>query len=319
VSRYIIRRALGTIPLLFGLSLFAFILIHVAPGDPTLYFLPPEGVHVDPEVRFRIAERLGLDKPLHIQYIRWLGRTLQGDLGYAFGYGEPVLSLIAARLPNTLEIQVGALLVSLILAIPIGIVAAIRQYSLLDHFLTVFAFFGLSMPDFWFALMMIFLFAVKLQVLPGIGVAVSSMPFLERIPYLVMPVAALALHDMALYARFMRSSMLEVIRQDYVTTARSKGLKESTVLGRHALKNAILPMITIIGLSLPRLLGGSIIVETIFAWPGIGQLTLDAVLRSDYPTIMGLVLMSGTFILLVNLAVDIAYAFADPRIRFAED
>ena len=315
MTRYIIRRILVMVPLLLGLSLFVFVLIRLAPGDPTLFYLPPEEV-ADPAIRLRVMARLGLDQPLHIQYVRWLGSALQGDFGFAYGYGEPVLKLIGSHVPATAQLQLAALLLALIVAIPIGIISATRQYSLLDNAVTVFAFFGLSMPNFWFALMMMFFFAVKLDWLPAVGAGVDK-PFVERLKYFVMPTVVLAFNYMAVYVRFMRSSMLEVVRQDYIITARAKGLKENAILFRHALKNAILPVITIVGMSVPRLLGGSIIIESVFAWPGIGRLGYDAVLRRDYPTIMGLTVLTAAFVMVVNLVVDILYSFADPRIVFA--
>jgi peptide/nickel transport system permease protein len=314
MTRYIVRRILIMIPLLLGLSLFVFVLIHLAPGDPTLFYLPPEKA-ADPAIRFKVMARLGLDQPVHIQYIHWLGSAVQGDFGFAYGYGESVLKLIGSHVPATAQLQLAALLLALIFAIPIGIVSAIRQYSLLDNTVTVFAFFGLSMPNFWFALLLMFLFALKWSLLPAVGAGMDK-PFLQRLKYFIMPSVVLAFNYMATYVRFMRSSMLEVIRQDYITTAHAKGLKESTVLFRHALKNAILPVITVVGMSVPRLLGGSIIIESVFAWPGIGRLGYDAVLRRDYPTIMGLTMLTATFVMLVNLVVDILYSFADPRIVY---
>lgn len=316
LQAYIIRRILTIIPLLLGLSLFLFILLHLTPGDPTVFYLPPDRA-VDPAIRERVMARLGLDQPLYVQYWRWLTSALQGDFGFAYGYGEPVLSLIGGRMPATIRLQLMALALALVIAIPIGIISATRQYSLLDNLVTSFAFFGLSMPNFWFALVLIFFFAVQLNWLPSVGDGIEK-PFPESLLHLIMPALVLAFNDMALYARFMRSSMLEVIRQDYITTAKAKGLPQQAVLFRHAFKNAMLPMITIIGLSLPRLLGGSIIVESIFAWPGVGRLGYDAVLRRDYPTIMALTMLTAAVIMLINLLVDIAYSFADPRIVYGK-
>ena len=210
------------IPLLLGLSVFVFVLIHLAPGDPALFYLPPE-MAADPAIRFKVMAHLGLDQPLHIQYIRWLTNAVQGDLGFAYGYGEPVLRLIGSRLPATVQLQSAALILALIIAIPIGIISATRQYSLLDNSVTLFAFFGLSMPNFWFALMLMLLFAVKWSILPAVGAGMDK-PLLERIKYFIMPTVVLSFNYMATYARFMRSSMLENIRKDYVTTARAKGL-----------------------------------------------------------------------------------------------
>ncbi|MFZ5916481.1 MAG: ABC transporter permease [Chloroflexota bacterium] len=314
MTRYIVRRILFMLPLLLGLSLFVFVLIRLAPGDPTLFYLPPEQA-ADPAIRLRVMTRLGLDQPIHIQYIRWLGNALQGDFGFAYGYGEPVLRLIGSHVPATAHLQFAALFLALIVAIPIGIISATRQYSLLDNTVTVFAFFGLSMPNFWFALLLMLLFAVKWDMLPAVGAGLDK-PLVERLKYFVMPSVVLAFNYMATYVRFMRSSMLEVIRQDYITTARAKGLSEHGILYRHALKNAVLPVITVVGISVPRLLGGSIIIESVFAWPGIGRLGYDAVLRRDYPTIMGLTVLTATFVMIVNLLVDILYSFVDPRIAY---
>jgi peptide/nickel transport system permease protein len=316
MARYIIRRLLTMIPLLLGLSLFVFVLIRLAPGDPTVFYLPAEQA-ADPAVKARVMARLGLDQPLHIQYVRWLSNAVQGDFGFAYGYGEPVLKLIGEHVPATAELQFAALFLALILAIPIGVVSAIRQYSLLDNTVTVFAFFGLSMPNFWFALMLMLLFAVQLGWLPAIG-AGQGKPLVERWKYFVMPTIVLGLGYMAIYVRFMRSSMLEVIHKEYVTTARAKGLSERRVLFTHALKNAILPVITVVGMSIPRLLGGAIIVESVFAWPGIGRLGYDAVLRRDYPTIMGLTILTAAFVMVTNLLVDVLYSLVDPRIAYGK-
>jgi peptide/nickel transport system permease protein len=316
MMRYIARRLLIMIPLLLGLSLFVFVLIRLAPGDPTVFYLPPERA-ADPAIRLKVMTRLGLDQPLHIQYIRWLTSALQGDFGCAYGYGEPVMKLILDHVPATVQLQLVALILALVIALPIGIISATRQYSLLDNSVTLFAFFGLSMPNFWFALMLMLLFAVRLDILPAVGAGMDK-PLTERWKYFVMPAVVLAFNYMATYVRFMRSSMLENIRMDYITTARAKGLRERSVLFGHALKNAILPVITIVGMSIPRLIGGSIIIESIFAWPGIGRLGYDAVLRRDYPTIMGLTILTAAFVMFVNLAVDILYSYADPRIVYTD-
>ncbi len=313
LTNYVIRRLLLVIPLLLGLSMIIFLLIHLAPGDPTTYFIPEEGL--DTAARERIARHLGLDQPLHIQYYRWLVRAVQGDFGQSFGYGRPVVQVVMQRLPATLELQVAAISLSLILAIPIGVVSALKKYSTLDHGVTSFAFLGLSMPEFWFALMLMLLFSVHLGLTPVTGAGVG-MPGLHRIPYFILPTVVLGLRTLAWYARFMRSSMLDVIRQDYITTARAKGLSQRVVVYKHALKNAMLPMVTIVGMSLPRLIGGAVIVESIFAWPGIGRLMYDAVLRRDYPVLMALTTFTGAFVLVLNVVVDIIYAFLDPRISY---
>ncbi len=316
MTRYVVRRLLIMIPLLFGLSIFVFLLIHLAPGDPTLFYLPPDKA-ADPAIRLKVMQHLGLDKPLYVQYANWLWNALHGDFGYAYGYGEPVLSLIASHLPATVQLQLAALLLALIVAIPIGIFSAIRQYSLADNVVTVFAFFGLSMPNFWFALMLMLLFAVKWRILPSVG-AGMGLPILQRLKYMIMPMVVLGFNYMATYVRFLRSSMLENIRKEYVITARAKGLRERVILFRHILKNAILPVITVVGMSIPNLVGGAIIVESVFAWPGIGRLGYDAVLRRDYPTIMALTVLTAAFVMIVNLVVDVVYSMVDPRIAYSK-
>jgi peptide/nickel transport system permease protein len=318
MTTYIIRRTLMTIPLLLLLSIIMFSLIQVAPGDPTLFFMPASGstVAVDIDVvRERIRHELGLDRPVYIQYLSWLGRAVQGDFGYAFTYQQPVLSLIIPRIGPTVLLQLSALTLAVMVAIPVGILAATRQYSIVDHGVTFLAFVGISLPNFWLALLLILLFAVHLGWLPS-GSAGMDQPLLSRGRYFLLPTLVLATEYLAWYVRFMRSSMLEVLRSEYVTTARAKGLTERLVMYRHVLKNALLPMVTIIGLSLPQLVSGAIIVETIFAWPGLGRLAYDAVLRRDQPVIMALTLLTATTIIIANLLIDIVYTVVDPRISY---
>lgn len=321
MTRYIVRRILMTIPLLFGLSILVFALIQLAPGDPALFFLSSVAkgeVALDVEaLRQDIRHELGLDRPIHIQYLAWLSNVMRGNLGYAFTFHAPVAELIGTRFLATLQLQTAALIVAVVVALPVGILSAIRQYSLLDHAATFMAFLGLSIPSFWLGLLLILLFSVQLGWLPtgGIGIGKS---FLGRFPYFVLPTLVLAAGYLASYVRFMRSSMLEVLGTEYITTARAKGLPERLVLFRHALKNSLLPMVTVIGISLPLLLGGSIVVETIFAWPGIGRLAYEAVLRRDHPVIMAVTLLTSLAIILSNLLVDIAYVVVDPRISYQE-
>jgi peptide/nickel transport system permease protein len=310
---YGIRRILLLIPMLFGISILVFTIIHLAPGDPTAFFVSEASF--SPEQKARIMTRLGLDKPLPVQYLLWLQNVLQGDLGRSFSFGVPVTDLIGQRLPATVQLQAAALILALLISVPIGILSAIKQYSLFDNTASSFAFFGISLPDFWFALMLQLLFTLQLGWLPSSTMG-EGQPFPARLSYFVMPVLVLGLARMASFTRFMRSSMLEVIRQDYITTARAKGIAERTVLARHALRNALIPMITAVGLQLPRLVGGAVIVESVFAWPGLGFLAVDSVLRRDYPVIMGLTMVTAVFVLVLNLLVDIVYAVVDPRLTF---
>lgn len=310
---YTIHRVMMLIPMLLGISLLVFTIIHLAPGDPTAFFMSEKDF--SPEQQARLREKFGLDKPLPVQYMMWLGKAIQGDFGRSFSFGKPVSDLIGDRLPATVQLQAAALFFALLFSIPIGIVSAVKQYSIFDNIASLTAFFGISMPAFWFALMLQLLFTLQLGWLPSSTMG-TDVAFPLRLQYYVMPVIVLALARMASFARFMRSSMLEVIRQDYIVTARSKGLSERVVLMRHALRNAMIPMITAIGLQLPRLVGGAVIVESVFAWPGLGFLAVDSVLRRDYPVIMGLTMVTASFVLLVNLVVDIVYALVDPRISF---
>lgn len=311
---YILRRLLQLIPLLVGLSLIIFGLIHLSPGDPVYAFLSE--TNNDPEVAEQVRRNLGLDQPLPVQYWRWISNVVQLDFGVAYTFNnQSVISLIGERVPGTLQLGGLALVVSLIIAIPAGIISANRQYSAIDNVTTVGAFLGLALPNFWFALMLQLLFAVQLGWLPTSTSGIDS-EWPNRALYYIMPVAVLSLSLVATFSRFMRSSMLEVIRQDYVTAARAKGLSERAVTYRHALKNAMIPMVTIVGLQLPNLLSGAVIVEYVFAWPGLGGLGYEAILRRDYPVILALTILIGAFVLILNVIVDIIYVLVDPRISF---
>jgi peptide/nickel transport system permease protein len=312
---YIIRRVLSLIPMLLAISLLVFTIIHLAPGDPTAFFVSE--AEFNPEQQAKIAARFGLDKPIYVQYLIWLKNALQGEFGRSFSYGVSVATLIGERLPSTMQMQAAALLLALMLSIPIGILSAIKQYSLFDNLASSLAFLGISLPDFWFALMLQLLFTLQLNWLPSSTMGQDE-PFPGRVRYYVMPVVVLGLARMASFTRFMRSSMLEVIRQDYITTARAKGVSERVVLMRHGVRNALIPMVTAVGLQLPRLVGGAVIVESVFAWPGLGFLAVDSVLRRDYPVIMGLTMVTAVFVLILNLIVDLIYALVDPRITFEQ-
>jgi peptide/nickel transport system permease protein len=319
MTRYIIRRIFVTIPMLLVLSVIIFTLIQLAPGDPTVFFIPSNyseaAIDIE-ELRAKIREELGLDRPLYIQYLSWLSKTVRGDLGYAFTYRVPVTELIGPRVGPTMVLQLSALIIAVLVAVPIGVLSASRQYSLVDHSVTFLSFLGISVPSFWLALLLMLFLAVRLGWLPS-GGAGLGLPLMERLPYFVLPTTVLATEYIAWYARFMRSSTLEVLKADYVTTARAKGMTNRRVLYAHVLKNAVLPLVTIVGLSLPRLVSGAIIVESIFAWPGLGRLAYDAVLRRDQPVIMALTLLTSVVIAFSNLIVDIAYVAVDPRISYA--
>lgn len=314
---YIARRLAATVPLLVGLSVLVFALIKAAPGDPALFFLSgSSSVAVDPSLRLKIRHELGLDRPVGVQYAVWLSKAVRGEFGYAITYHTPVTALIRQAVPATLTLQLAAVTVAILVSIPAGALSATREYTAIDHGVTSLSFLGLSLPNFWLALLLILLFSVHLGWLPSSGIGAGK-SLLDRLPNLVMPTVVLAAEYVASYTRFMRSSLLEALRAEYVTTARAKGLAEHRVLYRHALKNAMLPMVTVVGLSLPRLFSGAIIVETIFAWPGVGRLAYDAVLRRDEPVIMALTLLTSLAIVGSNLLADVCYVALDPRISYS--
>ncbi len=323
MARYLLRRFLLMIPLLLGITMISFAVIHLAPGEPTglqAEFNPK----ITKEARERLRAYYNLDKPLPVQYVLWLKKVVTLDFGRSFSPdGRPVAEKILERLPITLLINVSSMVLILLVAIPIGIYCATRQGSLGDRTLTVFVFVGYATPTFWLALLLMMLFGVKLGWLPISGI--RSLVGYEKLSlwgkvldwtrHLLLPVLVSAFGGLAGLSRYMRSSMLEVIRQDYITAARARGLSEGKVIYRHALKNALLPVITILGLSVPGLIGGSVIFETIFSIPGMGQLFFYSVMARDYPVIMGMLVIGSVLTLLGNLLADIAYAWADPRIR----
>jgi peptide/nickel transport system permease protein len=323
MTRYIIRRLVQMIPLLLAISILSFLVMHLAPGDPTaMYTDPTKPFANSPEQLELVRHQLGLDQPLHVQYLKWLGNTVQGNWGYSFINRQPVLQNIQDRLPNTVLLAGVSMLVALLLSLPIGILSALRKYSILDYIVTIAAFFGISVPSFWFALILMHLFSYRLGWLPTVGMhsvreqyegwaAVKDIGL-----HLVLPAAVLSMNSLASWTRYMRSSLLEVVSEDYIRTARSKGLRERTVIWRHALRNSLIPMITLLGLTIPTVVGGSFITETIFGWPGMGRLGVNAIMQRDYPLIMGVTMMSSVLVVLGNLAADIAYAWADPRIAY---
>lgn len=315
---FIVRRTVFLIPLLIGLSMVMFTLVHLAPGDPATAMLGPQAA-ANAQYLEQTRENLGLDKPLPVQYLIWLGNLAQGDLGTAYGFnGKPVLDLIGERFWGTVQLQGISLLLGVVIAVPVGIISATRQYSTIDNSVTIGSFIGLALPNFWLALMLQIWLGVQLGWLPTISTGQANQPWDERWKYFVLPVLVLTLPNIAYFARFMRSSMLEVINQDFITTARAKGVGERGVLYRHALRNSLIPMVTVIGLQLPRILGGAVIIEQIFAWPGIGLLAWDAIGRRDYPVILGVTMITGAAIMIVNVLVDVVYALVDPRVSISD-
>lgn len=309
------------IPIIFGITLITFTVVHLAPGGPVEVQTEMQ-LKASAQARENLKKLYGLDKPLHIQYIDWLKRFTKLDFGKSFVDGRDVIKKIAERIPVTLSINVLSLLLIILTAIPIGIISATKRYSLFDKVSTVAVFVGFSTPTFWLALMLMIVFGVNLGILPISGIHsldVSEMTFFERVidfaKHLILPVGVSAFGGIAGLSRYSRSSMLEVIRQDYIRTARAKGLPESQVIMRHAFRNALMPVVTILGLSVPGLIGGGVIFETIFSIPGMGQLFYSSAMARDYPTIMGILVIVAILTLIGNLLADISYALVDPRIR----
>ena len=318
---YLTKRVLLMIPLIFGITLITFTVIHLAPGNP-VEVQTEMSLKVTAQAKENLKKLYGLDKPLHVQYLDWITRFVKLDFGKSFVDGRNVLDKIAERIPITLTINILSMLIIFLIAIPIGILSATKQYSLFDKLSTVFVFIGFSTPTFWLALLLMILFGVTMGILPISGIQsidVSDMgPFerlLDWIRHLILPVGISAFGGIAGLSRYSRSSMLEVIRQDYIKTARAKGLKESKVIFRHAFRNALMPIVTILGLSVPGLIGGGVIFETIFAIPGMGQLFYASTMARDYPTIMGILVIGAILTLFGNLIADISYALVDPRVR----
>lgn len=318
---YLTKRLLLMIPLIFGITLITFTVIHLAPGNP-VEVQTEMSLKVTAQAKENLKKLYGLDKPLHVQYLNWIARFVKLDFGKSFVDGRKVLDKIAERIPITLTINILSMLIIFVIAIPIGILSATKQYSLFDKLSTVFVFVGFSTPAFWLALLLMILFGVNMGILPISGIQsidVSDMgPFerlLDWIRHLILPVGISAFGGIAGLSRYSRSSMLEVIRQDYIKTARAKGLKESKVIFRHAFRNALMPIVTILGLSVPGLIGGGVIFETIFAIPGMGQLFYASTMARDYPTIMGILVIGAILTLFGNLIADISYALVDPRVR----
>ncbi len=307
MGRYILRRLWHTLFVLVGISLISFFFIRLS-GDPVMLLLPQDATMQEIE---DMRERLGFNDPLPVQYARFVADALRGDLGESLYYHTPALDLILERLPASLELALAAMAVALAVAVPLGILSAVKRGSLLDLGSMVAALFGLSMPHFWLGIMMILLFSVKLGWLPTSGRGTWAQ--------LVMPALSLGLGLMAMFARLTRSVMLEILGLDYVRTARAKGLRERMVIGKHALKNALIPLVTVAGMQFGFLIGGTVIIETVFAWPGVGRLVVQSIFNRDYPLVQASVLVLAVVFVLVNLIVDLLYVYLDPQIRYEED
>ena len=320
---YALRRLVLALPLLLGITFISFAVIHLAPGEPVDLQAGELKGQSSAQARQLLREMYGLDKPIVVQYWNWLGRLVRLDFGRSFAPdGRPVLQKIRERLPVTLMLNIAELLIIVALAVPIGVFSATRQYSAFDKVTTVFVFVGFATPDFWLALLLMILFGTELGWLPISGLRSLNWEYMsfwrqhwDFLSHLILPILVATFGGLAGFSRYMRQSMLEVVRQDYIQSARAKGLSERAVIGKHALRNALLPLVTILGLSLPGLIGGSVIVESIFAIPGMGQLMVQAVFERDYPVIMGSLVIVAVLTLIANLLADLAYGLVDPRIR----
>ncbi len=319
MGRYFLRRLIISVPVLLFVTLIAFTLVNLAPGDPVTSMINPvTRAELGPDWVKQRQAALGLDKPVVYRYGIWLKEVVRGNLGYSLLGGQSVSSQVAARIGPTLLLMTSAIFLGTLIGIPLGMYSAIRPNSWADYLLTVFGFLAISTPIFFLGLAMMYIFAVHLHWLPTSGMRTLGVPKSTRdlIAHMIMPVAALALVHIPLVMRYTRASMIEAMRQDFVTTARAKGLREQSVIVRHAFRNALIPLITIIGLSLPELLSGAVITETIFQWPGMGLLAMRAVNARDYPLVLGVILVTACMVMISNLISDLCYALADPRIRF---
>lgn len=321
MQRFFVRRFLQSVLLVVIVLTITFFLLHLAPGDPMSRYYHPD---ISPETIAQIRERLGLDRPVLEQYVRWMGSFIRGDFGMSLRYNRPVSALLAETIPNTLRLTVASLLLYIIIGGALGILSAVRRYSIFDRVNTIAALFVYSIPSFWLALMLILLFSLKAGILPsshmesiGAGELGGGALLWDRLRHLVLPAFVLGVASAAGMARYMRGSMLDVMREDYIRTARAKGLPEGRVFLKHALKNAAIPVVTIIGLSIPFLLGGSVVVEKIFSWPGMGRLMVDAIYSRDYPVVLAVNFIVAVMVIVGNLVADIGYALLDPRITYS--
>jgi len=321
MKKFLIYRLTLFIPLLLGITLITFFVMHLTPGSPIDNIKMSPGI--DTRAQVRLYKAYGLDKPVHLQYINWVRRVFTLDFGRSFKDGRKVMTKIAERLPATILLNTVSLMLIFLLAIPLGIISAVKHNTAVDRFITFSIFLGYSMPTFAFALLLMHIFGVQLGVLPVSGMVSVNFDFLgfwaktwDIIKHLILPVLTLAFTGMAFISRYMKSTMLEIIRQDYIKAARARGVREEKIIFFHALRNALIPVVTMVGLLIPALIGGSVVFETIFSWPGMGRLAYNAIMSRDYPVIMGVGVIMAVLTLLGNLMADIGYAAVDPRIRY---
>jgi len=315
MHRYLLRRLLIAVPILFGITVLSYFIMSLTPGDAVQMMISPTISQADIEIRRRA---LGLDQPVYVRYARWLGELAHGNLGYSFSSGAPVTKRVGERVLPTLTLTATALTMSYLIAVPIGVLVATRRYSWVDYVATFFAFLGISLPTFFLGLAGIYIFALRLQWLPVGGTLTLGTDggLLDSVHHLILPASVLAVAGAGALTRYVRSSMLEVLRSDYIRTARAKGLAEPSVVSRHAFRNALIPVITVVGLQMGTLLSGAVLTESVFAWPGIGRLLVEGILTRDYPIVQAAVLVVALAFVLVNLFVDVLYAIVDPRIHY---
>jgi peptide/nickel transport system permease protein len=314
MTRYIAQRTFSLIPVLVGVTLLIFLVMQLAPGDPAQIMLGPKATETS---LTQLRHELGLDQPLHVQYVRWLARVLRGNWGRSIQLRREVLPFILDRFQNTAYLTICAALLACLVGVPAGILSAIRQYSLSDRVAMVLVLVGFSMPIFWLGIILQIVFGLRLGILPVSGIqSPDHTDLADLVSHLILPSLTLATGATAIIARMTRSSMLEVIRQDYIRTARSKGLRERLIISQHALKNALIPVMTVLGMQVGYLLGGDVLVEMVFSYPGIGLAMVNGILARDFPLVQGAILLVASSYVLVNLAVDIIYAYLDPRIRY---
>ena len=318
MGKYILRRLIIAVPMCFFISLITFLVANLAPGDPVSAMVDPSTMAGLPDDYFELRlKELGLDKPMYVRFFIWLGQVVQGNLGYSYINGIPVIERIGIRVLPTLELAGAALIIGTVGGTFFGVVAALKQYSVYDYVLSFFSLFGIAIPTFFFALVALYFVSYQIELFPAFGMTNADHGFsiIDNLYHLILPASILSIDLMAGTARYARTAMLEVLHSDYMKTARAKGLSEYVVLGRHAFRNALLPLITITTLRLPFLFGGAIVIEFMFAWPGMGRLAIRSIEARDYMTLMGLTLIVGITVLASNLLADILYALTDPRIR----
>jgi peptide/nickel transport system permease protein len=316
MTRYLIRRILQSIPLLIGVSIISFAIIHATPGGPMMAYEDPRQTAAD---RQRLEEALGLNQPLPVQYLKWMNGVVQGDLGRSYFEHRPVTEMVAERLPATLTLMGAAMLLGLLVGIPAGVYAAVHRGGWFDNVVRVLTVAGIAVPSWWLGLILIIVLSANLRIFPSGGMYPLDKPdpdLLDRLRYLFLPATVLATGWWVGLARFLRSETLEVLGQDFVRTARAKGLREASVLARHVLRNALMPVVTIMGGSLTTLFSGAALIEAVFSWPGIGTMTLNAALKRDYPVILGVLMIASLLIIIGNLLADLTYGVVDPRVRY---